>query len=208
MPRSMTTTSPALATPPWMGDFTARNRLVPGGAKANPALFPGAYGALLTFGAAAAAATSLPITTVGGTPVAIPTGTVIDAGGGKFARLTATAAVGATALTVQALPTAFVGGETATYGGPAGSVKSLPSGTIVSRTIAERNAGVAFHPAVSTDEEIFIVAFDVVDLNQIADIELYRDGIVKENFLPGYANIPAALLTAIRSRYTCVRGAD
>jgi hypothetical protein len=208
MPRNMTTTAPQPSTPPWMGDFGGRLRLVPGGAKVDPTQFAGAFGALLTFGAAAAAATVLPITTAGGTPVAIPTGTVIDAGGGKFARLTAPAVVGAASLTVQALPTAFVGGETAVYGGPAGSVKSLPSGTIVGRTIAERNAGTPFGAAISTDDEIFIVAFDVPDITQVADIELYRDGIVKENFLPGYANLAPALLTALRARYTCVRGAD
>jgi hypothetical protein len=39
---------------------------------------------------------------------------------------------------------------------------------------------------VSTDDEIFIVAFDVTDAVTYPDVALYRlQGIVKENYLPG-----------------------
>jgi hypothetical protein len=47
----------------------------------------------------------------------IPSGTVLDFGTNKFARLTANAAAGATSLTVAAIPKALAGGETATYQG-------------------------------------------------------------------------------------------
>jgi hypothetical protein len=110
-------------------------------------------------------------------------------------------------LTVDELQFALATNDTATYAGTTG-VKNIPSGTPIGRTIAERDAGTAYGPAVSTDDEIFLIAFDVTDANVNADVELYRGGsIVKETFVPGWAGFAANLKTALRAKYQCTVGA-
>lgn len=206
MPRSMTETGPTLQSPVWAGDWLDREHLVPGGAKLDPAQFFGPDAVFVDVGAAGAAqgAVAVPVAALSGP---IPSGTVLDFGTNKFARLTAAAAAGATSLTVAALPTALVDADTAWYSGVA--VNSVPSGTIVGRTLAERDASTGFGPAAAADDEVFIVAFDVTDVGVVADCELYRHhSIVKENFLPGWTGIAAAVKTLVRARYTCVRGAE
>ena len=71
---------------------------------------------IVTVGAAGAlaTATSIPVAALSGP---IPSGTVLDFGTNKFARLTADAVATDTALTVAALPTALVSTNTATYKG-------------------------------------------------------------------------------------------
>lgn len=207
MGRSQTQTGPTLSSPAWAGDFMSRDHLIPGGAKVDAAQFAGADAVIVTVGAAGAAggATSVPVAALSGP---IPSGTILDfTGSGKFAKLTAAAATGATTLTVEALPQALVSGDVATYLGV--TQKTILSGTVVGRTIAERDASTPFGPAVDTDDEIYIVAFEVPDAADINDIELYRhNAVVKENFLPGWTGLAAGLKTAIRSRYRCVRGVD
>lgn len=83
---------------------------------------------------AAQNATSIPVSAVtflnGGT--VIPVGAVLDFGGGKYARVSAPYTSGA-AITVDAIPTAVVSGDTATYfePGDAGK-KQIPAGTVLS----------------------------------------------------------------------------
>lgn len=170
-------------------------------------------GAFLDFGveiartSAAAAAGAVSIA-VDATETAIEAAdTATFAGGTKQARLTAAAAAAATSITVDELQFALVDDDTGTYAGTTG-VKAIPSGTPIGRTIAERDAGTAYGPAVSTDDEIFLVAFDVTDATLNADVELYRGGsIVKENFVPGWAGFPSLLKTALRAKYQCTLGA-
>jgi hypothetical protein len=86
---------------------------------------------IVTVGAAGAAqgAVAVPVDALSG---AIPSGTVLNFGGAKFARLTAGAAAGAVALAVAAIPTALVDNDTATYAGVAGSgSKVLLAGTAI-----------------------------------------------------------------------------
>ncbi len=190
----------------WIGDYLDREHLLPGGARLDAAQFRAEDAVVVTVGAAGAVAgaTSIPVTALSGP---IPNGTVLDFGGAKFARLTAAAVAGATTLTVAALPTALAAGDTATY--PGTLKKTVVSGTAVGRTFAERDAGTGFGPAVDTDNEIFLLAFEVTDAARDPNCELYRHGsIVKENFLPGFAAHPAALQTALRSRYQFVRGSN
>ena len=196
------TTAPAA----WVGDFLDREHLIAGGARLDPAQFVATDAVVATVGAAGAAqgATSVPVAALAGP---IPSGTVLDFGGAKFARLTAAAAAGATTLAVAALPTALVSGDAATYAGV--GLKTIVSGTPIGRTFAERDAGTPFGPAVSTDDEIYLVAFDIADATRRQDVELYRPGsIVKENFLPGFASMASNLKTAIRARYQCTAGAN
>jgi hypothetical protein len=192
------------SAPVWAGDFGGREHIMPFPAKLNAALFPDSNGAVVTVDTAGAAqgATSIPITALAPSPFAnvilaagsnvlIPAGTTLDFGGAKFARLTADAANGATSLTVAALPTALVAGDKASFN-RYGTV-TIPSGTVIGRTLAERDAGTPFGPAVATDDEIYLTMFDVPDARIENDVELYRHGsLVKENFLPDYASMSTA----------------
>lgn len=191
----------------WIGDFLDREHLIAGGAKLDPAQFFGERAVRPVVGAAGAAqgATSVPVAALTG---AIPSGTTLDFGGAKFARLTAAAAAGATALTVAALPTALVSGDTATYL-PAGSYKTVPSGTVVGRTFTERDANTAYGPAADADDEVYIVVFDVTDVATNNDVTLYRPGsVVKENLLATFAALSSTLKAKIRANYLCVKGAN
>ncbi len=195
-----------ITSPVWAGDFLNREHLVPGGARLDAAQFPATDAVTVTVGAAGALVddTAVPVAALAGP---IPSGTVLDFGGKKLAVLTAAAAAGATILTVRAIPTALVSGDVATYAGVGRVV--VQSGTAVGRTFVERAAGTDFGPAVDTDDEVFLVAFEVPDANRNPEIELYRHGgIVKENFLPGYADMDADLLTILRDMYTTTEGAE
>lgn len=189
----------------WVGDYLDREHVLPGGARLDAAQFKGATAVKAVVGAAGAAqgATAVPVAALGGP---IPKNTTLDFGGAKLAVLTADAAAGATSLTVRALPTALVSGDTASYN-PDAPLVTVASGTVVGRTIAERDAGTGYGPAVDTDDEIFILVFDVTDAATNPDADLYRHGgVVKENYLPGWAGLTANLQAKVRSLYTCVKG--
>lgn len=87
--------------------------------------------------------------------------------------------------------------------------KYIQSGTLLGRTYVERAAGTGFGPAtVATDEEIYLLAFDVTDAVINDDCELYRHkALVKENFLPGYGTMVQATIDKIRELYTSTIGA-
>jgi hypothetical protein len=195
-----------LTSPRWAGDFISPERLVPGGARLDPAQFHGqdAVSAVVGAAGALAGATSVPVAALTGP---IPNGTVLDFGGAKFAVLTAAAAAGAVALTVRALPTALVSGDTALYEGT--QLNTVVSGTLIGRTITERDANTGYGPAADADDEIFLVAFDVVDVSNNPDVELYRPGsMVYENFLPVFSALSSALKAKIRSLYVSSIGRD
>ncbi len=87
--------------------------------------------------------------------------------------------------------------------------KNIPSGTVLGRTLAERDAGTGFGPAVNTDLEIYINYFEITDAVELDDCEMYRPGSqVKENFLPGWAGLAALLKDELRKRYHCMVGAE
>lgn len=139
----------------------------------------------------------------------IPKGSVLNFGGAKFATLAADAAIGATSLSVVATPTAMVTGDKATWS-RYGRI-FIPSGTLIGRTFAMRDANTPFRPADTTtpDDEIFLTYFDVVDAVNNNDVELYRPGsLVKENYLPNYANFVTNDLTQLRKLYRCIKGVD
>ncbi|MBK8989267.1 MAG: hypothetical protein IPM39_24920 [Chloroflexi bacterium] len=202
----LTRTMNQITAPRWAGDFLNPDHLIPGGARVDAAQFNAYDAVAVIVGAAGASAnaTSVPVDAVSGP---IPAGTVLDFGEKKLAVLTAAAVAGATVLMVRAIPTALVSGDTAVYKGV--GRKIILSGTAVGRTFAERAAGTNFGPALHTDDEIYLVAFDVPDADRNPDIVLYRHGsVVKENFLPGYATIDANLLTKLRAAYATTIGAD
>lgn len=192
-------------TAAWAGDFFEPENLIPGGGQLDAPLFlsPDAVVATVGAGGAAAGAVAVPVTALSGP---LPNGTTLFFGGSKFARLTAAAAAGATSLTVSALPTALVAGDTATYSGIA--KRSVPSGIVVGRTYAERDAGALFGPAADADDEVYLIAFDVTDVLKNTDVTFVRPGtfVVKENLLPNVATMSAAVKTKIRGLYVCVYG--
>ena len=191
----------------WIGDFLDRRALIPGGAKLDAAQFAGERAVRATVGVAGAAqgATTVPVAALS---AAIPSGTVLDFGGAKFARTTAAAAAAATSLTVAALPTALVSGDAATYV-PVGAMKTVPSGTVLGRTYTERDASTPFGPAADADDEVYLLVFDVTDATRNNDVTLYRPGgLVKENLLATFAGLSSTLKAKIRATYACQRGAN
>lgn len=205
MPRTLlNTTGPTLGSPRWAGDFGSRDYLVPGGAKVDAAQFLADDAVVVNVGAAGAAigAVAIPVDALTGP---IPVGTVLFFSGVKIAKLSAAAAAGAVSLAVEAIPTALVDADVTTYRGT-GRVR-IPSGTALGRTIAERNAGTGFGPAIDTDAEIFLNFFEVTDAAAIDDVELYRPGgTVYENFLPAFSTLAAGVQAALRDRYQCTIG--
>jgi hypothetical protein len=84
-------------------------------------------------------------------------------------------------------------------------MKRVAAGTCLGRTRAERDAGTGLSPWVTGDEEVFLIAFDVIDAATNADVELYRPGsMVYENQLPGWSGLSAGLKAAIRATYQCI----
>ena len=89
--------------------------------------------------------------------------------------------------------------------------KYIPSGTLVGRTYAERDANTGFGLAdvVTPDDEIYLLANDVLDADLEADCTLYRHGsLVKENFLPDWGTLTTGEKDKVRELYTCITGAD
>lgn len=128
--------------------------------------------------------------------VLIPSGTVLYFGGQKVAQLTADAVAGDTTLTVAALPTALVTGDTATYAGSGKYPKAVASGILIGRTYAERDNNTPFGAAALTDDEIYFVAFDKQDLVKDATVDLVKmsKGLsVYENRLPQYSSFNTAI---------------
>jgi hypothetical protein len=206
MPRTMLNTfGPTLGSARWAGDYLDRDHLVPGGATLDPAQFIGAQtGTRVIVGAAGAAINAVAVP-VAALQNAIPAGITVSFGGLKFARLSAAAAKGAISLTTDPIPTALVSGDTGIYAGT--GKKNIPSGTIIGRTRAERDAGTPFGVAIDTDEEIYLTAFDITDADAVSDVELYRyNSVVYENFLPDFAAASATIKAFIRNRYVCSVG--
>lgn len=212
-------------SPRWLGDFEQPDHLLPVPARLDAAQFTSAAGVTVTLTAnAAQGATTVAVTAlalpfaastalISGGNTVIPAGTTLYFGGAKVATLTAAATLGATSLTVAALPTALVSGDTTQFN-PFGTL-FVPSGTAIGRTWAERNSSTNYGPAASSDNQIFLTRYDTVDALRNPDVELVRPGsVVKENYLPGYGGVlgtsgsPSAVLTAIRAVYTCVIGKD
>jgi hypothetical protein len=204
--RDQTLSGYDLQQPEWCGDFLDRARLLPGGGKIDSTQFAARPAVRVTLTAAAAlGATSLTVTAL---TAALPPGTALNFGGsGLIAYANEGAAAAATTIAVSPLARAIPLG--ASYLTPAVPHPFVPSGTVVGRTFAQRDAKSPFHVALDTDDEIFLVAFgrrvDVVN-----DVDLVRPAknvVVKENFLPGFAALSATVKGKLRAAYTCTIGA-
>lgn len=160
----------------------------------------------VTLAGAAAGATTIPVDALA---AAIPPNTVLNFGiPGVLATTEAGAAAAATSIVVLPLDRAVPNGSTYTV--PGNTHKNVPSGTVIGRTIAERDADGLFGPVADTDVEVYIVAFDVPNLDRINDAAVVRSFagvVVKENFLPGWAGLTATQQGLVRARFICVKGA-
>lgn len=87
---------------------------------------------------------------------------------------------------------------------------TIPSGTLVGRSNADRNAQpqVGFSPQVDENtEQIYILAFDVENFDRETGIELLiyeKSFVVYENKLPGWADMSDALKARVRQLYHCI----
>ena len=208
MPKVDVSKSNIVGAPRWLADDIS-NSILPMPAKVDPTLFPDALAVkVVSTGVVAIGGTAIPVSTALSGP--IPKGAVLDFGGGKFARTTADVAAGAVSIPVAAIPTALAANDTAYYSKY--GRKSLPGGTLIGRTFAERNASTPYGPAVDTDDEIFLTVFDVADLeSKDNEVELTRhQAVIKENYLPDWATISANanLLAKLRALYQTETGVD
>ena len=193
--------------PRWAGDYYTRQSLLAGGSIVVAASFPILDQVIVTVttGGAAQNAVAVPVAALSG---AIPNGTLMSFSSGEFAKLTAAAASGATSLTVEALPNALEENDTFTYTASA-TRRYVPAGTLVGRTFGERDSGTGFGPWAASDDEVYLVAYDLYDALLDNEVALYRNGsIVKENFLPDWANWTSGMKAALRGAYTTTIGAD
>lgn len=199
-----------LQAPRWAADFLDREHLEPWSALVDPTQFTDSAGVPVTVTASAiATATSITVTAL--TPslfpattiiasgnVLIKSGSVLSFGSGKFAQLTADAKVGDTTLTVAALPTALAGNETTVFS-IYGS-ETIASGTVIGRTFAMRNSSALWRPALVTDDEIFLVAFDIPNAKLANNATLYRhNSRVRENYLPNFTSVLNAAANEVQT---------
>lgn len=132
-------------------------------------------------GGASATDTTLPVDAL---PVALPVGTLLHFGSGKFARLTAAAAAGATSLTVEALPNDISEDDEATYGGS--GEKQIPAGTIMAKLANGKMIPRSAVTGAETSVGLLTSAATEKDLANSA-YGLVTGGAVYENLLPDYS---------------------
>lgn len=202
-----------LADPNWWAISLEPRDQIPGGGKLDTTGFKAVDAAEVTAGVAAISATSIPITAStggsGSSDILIPSNTTLTFGGAKFATLTAPFKKGDTVLTVAPLAVAIASGDKATYFGM--GVIPVPSGTLVGRTQADMDTSGMFKVAtaanIATLVECYLTAFSQPDLSRTNDITLTRPGfVIKQNRLPGWATLDAAIQAKIRQVYTCTIG--
>jgi hypothetical protein len=163
----------------------------------------------LTVAALAANLTSPTIPPVGQTLTleTIPIGTLLDFGGiGRMVRTTAVATIGDTSISVSRVSDGIPNGSTARYAGAGLLRVTVPSGTVVGRTIAMRDAGTPYRPFLDTDDEIYIVVFEKSDIvRDNNDIELLRpaQAFIFENFLPYFSTYTNAQVNKLRALWSC-----
>lgn len=96
----------------------------------------------------------------------------------------------------------------ADFAANAAGKRYVAAGSLIGRTFAEQDADTPFGVAADTDDEIFIVAYDIYDLNEINDAEVLRRGtLIKYNLLPGWTAMSAALKAKVRTAYQPTKGA-
>ncbi len=190
------------SAPRWAAQSLGDDELIPGGALITVADIAAPDAVSVKAGAVAAIdATTVAVTALTGE---IPNGTILKFGAKKFAKLTAKAAKAAESITFEALAVALAQNDVATYAG-ASLTKPVASGTLLGRTLAERDSGSDFGPWTTGDEEVYLLAFDISDVNKDNSCTLVAHNvIIYEDLLPGWASWVAGQKTALRAAYQCI----
>lgn len=198
--------SSTLQRPEWLADDLSAMCLIPAGTQAEITAFSYSDAQTLTLAAeVVTAGAGKTLNLVDSLEYPIPAGQILDFGTGEYLTLTTAAEKGDTAL-VGTLAADTEGGETYDWPGVSGRTV-IPSGTLVGRTYAERDAGTGFGIAdtATPDDEVFIVAFQNEYAEQDAGITLVRhDALIYENKLPGWDGFDAAAKALVRSLYNCL----
>jgi hypothetical protein len=86
--------------------------------------------------------------------------------------------------------------------------KVIPSGTLLSRTLAERDAGTGYSPADPLDDQFAVLLYDTdMDMEDVsAGVQPMAGNILYENFLPGFDGLAVGLKAKLRELYTCLVG--
>lgn len=207
MSRDQTLNGNQLASPAFLGDPLGREQLIPGGAKFDPAALALQTAVVVTVDAPGADAgdESIPVLALA---AAIAPGTMLNFGlPGLMAYAPVGALIGAVAIVVapldRAIPEDSVANVAATVR------KVLSAGTVIGRTLAERDAGTPYGLAADADDEIALVAFTRADVELVEEVDIVKPfaGVtIKENFLPNFAGLSAAVKAAVRARYNCTIG--
>lgn len=191
--------------PEWSAECLPAEKLLNAGTQLDIAQFVFTDSVTVTLAAGAiVAGSNKTLTLTSALTGDIPAGTILDFGSGEYASLTVKASEGATTITGVTLAADLEGGESATYSGASGQI-TVPSGTLVGRTYTERANGDGFGPAATTDDEIFIVAFQVERAEIDAGFTAVRHTtLIYEDKLPGWSSFSSDMKTAVRSRYQCI----
>lgn len=176
-------------------------------------LTPGAVGTVtLSVTALGLPGTVLPAVT--GTAPLIPANSILQFGAGQYVTTTADANAGDVSIAVQPVTTKILSGSVAVFS--RFNTKTLLSGTLIGRSLAERLANTPFGPAAldGSDVEVYAIAYEVTDMiNLVADATAYRPGsVIRENYLPQWTALNtgpyASLLAQLRTKYVCITGKD
>ncbi len=195
-----------IVQPNWMAEALMPDKLLPGGAKVVAAQFPREDAVTVTLTAGAVTAgTNKTLTAATALTGAIPAGMILDFGQGEYATLTVGATKGATSITGVNLAADLEGAEVATYAGT--GARRIEAGTLLGRTFAERDAGTGFGPYATSDDEVYLLAFQINNADIDNDAALVRpQTLIKENWLPGWATYSNDARAALRKVYQVVRG--
>jgi hypothetical protein len=198
--------------PRWAKDYFNREHVVPGGALLDATQFTREDNVVVQVNNASnisVGATTIAVDALSG---AIPANTMLRFSNGSIVYVTAAAASGATSLTVEAVQVAIPDNTQAVFQGSGRIV--VPDGTVVGRTLTERDAGTGFGPAAAGDAvdgtgEVYITCWTVDDAGKNPQVELYRwGGGVASNFLPGFDSLNSTVKAYLYAKYQITRGAD
>lgn len=135
-------------------------------------------------GAASADDTSITVDALLGE---IPKGALLHFGESKeFAKVTATAAIGATSITVEALPEALEDNDEAYYGGK--GAKVIPAGSVMAKLASGKLCLRAHRPA--SEAATHVLENPAVEDDETADLAhgCLVGGVFFENMMPDYSH--------------------
>jgi len=111
--------------------------------------------------------------------------------------------------TPQHQPKVLVPGGGHLNGDTFGGIKTIDDGILVSRTYAERDAGIGYSPYTVGDDEVHLLFFTVHDVTKDNECELYMaksNNVVYENLIPNWTTLSTEIKTFIRTNYVCLVG--